>query len=140
MPKVSQTFGGAYLKAEHLSGRPRVVTVNGYDTETVYGEERYVLYFAGEKRGLLLSPTCANDIAAALGLDEMEEWNGHSVELYPEKRTIPDRDTQTEKLINMIRARAPSSGSPATTLAPPKPAPKPATTARRPDLDNEPPF
>ena len=139
MPKVSESFGGAYLKAEHLNGKPRVVTISGYAIETVYGEEKYVLYFVDEKRGLALSPTCARDIAKVLG-DEMEDWDGRSIELYPEPRTITDRDTQAEKQITMIRARAPAS-PPATSLAtPPKPSPKPAATAKRPDLDDDIPF
>jgi hypothetical protein len=138
--KVSEIFGGTYLKAEHLNGAPRVVTIDGVSVETVYGEEAYVLYFTGEKRGLRLSATCARDIAQLLG-DDMEAWSGHSIELYPEERTITDRDTQSEKQITMIRARAPSSGAPANTLArPPGPAPKPATTVARPDLDDDIPF
>jgi hypothetical protein len=140
MPKVSETFGGAYLKGEHLNGRPRVVTISGYDIETIYGEEKYVLYFDSEKRGLPLSATCARDIAKVLG-DDMDDWGGHAIELYPEERTIIDRDTQAEKRITMIRARAPSSGAPAITLAPPpRPAPKSATTERRSDLDDDIPF
>ena len=46
--KVSEIFGGAYLKAEHLNGAPRVVTTDGISVETVYGEEAHVLYFTGE--------------------------------------------------------------------------------------------
>jgi hypothetical protein len=110
MPKVSEVFGGAYLKAEHLNGKPRVVTIDGYDTETIYGKEEYVVYLAGEKRGLRLSQTLAHDIAEVLG-DEMDKWSAGRIELYPEQRTITDRDTQTEKSITMIRARAPGGAA-----------------------------
>ena len=34
MPKVSEYFGGSYLKADHLNGQPRVVTINGWNNET----------------------------------------------------------------------------------------------------------
>jgi hypothetical protein len=136
MPKVSETFGGAYLKADHLNGQPRVVTIDGYNIERIFGDEKFVAYFVDEKRGLALSAACARDIAQVLG-DEMEEWAGRSVELYSEQRTITDRDTQTDKLITMIRARAPSSGSPTTTLAPP---PTTATAKRRPGFDDDIPF
>jgi hypothetical protein len=121
MPKVSEIFGGAHLKAEHLNGRPRVYGINGYGTEMIYGEEKYVLYLADEKRGLPLSATCARDIAQFLG-DDMEKWSGHSIELYPEQRTITDRETQVEKQITMIRARAPAG----TAAKLPKRAPPPA--------------
>jgi hypothetical protein len=125
MPKVSETFGGAYLKAKHLNGQPRVVTIESINEERVYGEDIFVVYFVGERRGLKLSKTCAQDIAKVCG-DEMEDWPGRVVEIYSVELTIVDRDTRDEKAIVMIRARAPSSGA-ATTLAPPpkKPAPPP---------------
>jgi hypothetical protein len=136
MPKVSEIFGGAHFKAEHLNGRPRVVLIDGYDTEMIYGKEEYVLYLADEKRGLRLSNnTIAHDIAQVLG-DDIEKWPGHRIELYPEQRTITDRDTQTEKSITMIRARAPAT----TSTPPPKPAPKQPMTARRSDLDDDIPY
>jgi hypothetical protein len=120
MPRVSEIFGGAYLKADHLNGQPRVVMIDGYDTETIYGKEEYVAYLADEKRGLRLSQTLAHDIAGALGLDEMKDWSGHRVELYPEQRTITDRETQAEKQITMIRARKPGGSA---KLPTPKPSP-----------------
>ena len=66
MPKVSEKFGGAYLKAEHLNGQPRIITIHGYDTEMIYGKEEYVVYFAGEKRGGLLRRCRRCLIAASL--------------------------------------------------------------------------
>jgi hypothetical protein len=110
MPKVSEIFGGAYLKAEHLNGQPRVVTIDGYDIETIYGKEEYVVYLTDEKRGLRLSQTLAHDIAEVLG-DDMDKFSGGRVELYPEQRTITDRDTQIEKAITMIRGRAPGGAA-----------------------------
>ena len=47
----------------------------------------------------------------------MENWVGGKVELYPYEQKITDRDTQTEKQITMIRARAPS-GSASKALGP----------------------
>lgn len=108
MPKVSEIFGGSYLKVDHLNGKPRVVTIKGWGTETVFGEEAYVVYFVEEARALKLSPTCARDIAAALNSDDMDKWPGGQVELYPHEQKITDRNTQNEKVVNMIRARAPA--------------------------------
>ena len=116
MPKVSEIFGGSYLKADHLNGQPRVVTITGWNKETVYGDEAYVVRFAEEKRALKLSATCARDIATAL-IDDMENWVGGKIELYPSEQKITDRDTQTEKQVTMIRARAPS-GSASKALGP----------------------
>ena len=105
MPRVSDIFGGAYLKAEQW-GLGRDVKIDGYNVEKIYGEEAYVVYLVGEKRGFKLSQTCANDIAAVLG-DEMASWPGGEIELYTERRTITDRETKEEKLVTMFRARAP---------------------------------
>jgi hypothetical protein len=139
MPKVSEAFGGAYLRGEQFNGQPRTYIIEGWDTEMIYGKEECVLYLVGEKKRLKLTTPLANDIAEFLG-DDMEAWQDHSVELYPEQKTISDRDTQADKRITMIRARPPST--PATSrAAPPKPAPKSTATAKRPDLDDDsPPF
>ena len=134
MPKVSEIFGGSYLKAEHLNGQSRVVTINGWNTEIIYGDEAYVVYLAEEKRALKLSATCARDIAMALKIDDMEDWPGGKVELYPYEQKITDRDTQTEKQITMIRARAPS-GSASRAIKP-----SGGTPPRRDDPDDEIPF
>ena len=134
MPKVSEIFGGSYLKADHLNGQPRVVTINGWNTEIVYGDEAYVVNFAEETRALKLSATCARDIATALNIDDMENWVGRKIELYQCEQKITDRDTQTEKQITMIRARAPS-GSASKALGP-SGSPSP----RRNDSDDEIPF
>jgi hypothetical protein len=135
MPKVSDIFGGTYLKAEQW-GPPRAVKIDGYNTETIYGDEAYVLYLASEKRGLRLSPTCARDIASFLG-DEMQAWSGGEIELYTKQQTITDRDTKEEKLVTMFRARSPHGGAlvaPAPSGAPPRSA------SRRPDPSDDIPY
>src|SRR5262249_46776552 len=81
MPKVSEIFGGSYLKADHLNGQSRVVTITAWNKEIVYGDEAHVLHFAEETRALKLSATSARDIAAALKMDDMENWIGEKIEL-----------------------------------------------------------
>ena len=112
MPKVSEIFGGSYLRADHLNGRPRVVTINGWAIETAFGEKVYVLYLDEEEHALKLSPTCARDIATALQIDDLENWVGRRIELCPCETKIFDRATRTEKQITMIRARAPGGPAP----------------------------
>jgi hypothetical protein len=108
MPKVSEIFSSRYLKSEHLNGKPRILVIEGYELEDSYGEAKYVLYFEYERRGLRLSGTNAADIAKLYG-DNMEEWPGHEVELYPTKMEITDRETKDKKTIDIIRARIPTS-------------------------------
>jgi hypothetical protein len=52
MPKVSDVFGGAYLKAEHYRDKPRVLTIAGVSVEMVYGEVPTSSIFTNEKRGI----------------------------------------------------------------------------------------
>ena len=133
MPRVSEVFSSGLLKAEHLNGQPFDVTINGWAKEMIYGAEAYVLYLAEDSRKLKLSNMLAHDIAKALGgIDEIERWMGGKVQLYPHDQKIVDRDTQLEKTVNMIRARA--GVSPTATLVPGP------TPPRKPDPDDEIPF
>ena len=127
MPRVSDVFGGPYLKAENYRDKPRVLNISGYDIETVYGKEEFILYFADEKRGIKLSQTCANDIAEMLG-DDMEGWSGHAMEFYAEDRTKRD----TDERFTMWRARAPAGS------AAKLPTPKPPQSS--PPFDDDIPF
>ena len=134
MPRVSEIFSSRFLK---LNGKPRTITIDGYATEVAFGEEIYVLALREEDRAVLrLSPTCARDIAKAIGDDEMANWVGHQVELFPYEQEITDRDTQMKKMVTIIRARA-VPGQPATTTTL---AVKPKPTAGRNDLNEEVPF
>jgi hypothetical protein len=107
MPKVSDIFGGPYLKAEHYRGKPQIWEITGFDIETVYGKDEHIIFLAGETKGIKLSATCATDIADVLG-DDMERWPGNKMEFRAEDLTIKDRETQAEKKICMWRSRAPS--------------------------------
>ena len=55
--------------------------IEGWEQEEAYGEQQYVVYMEGEKRGLRLGTTNANDIAKVCG-DDMTNWAGHKIELY----------------------------------------------------------
>jgi len=47
--------------------------------------EKYVIYFRGAERGVVLSRILAEQVAAATGFDDTEHWPGKAVTLYPEK-------------------------------------------------------
>ncbi len=120
--QVSDVFGGPYLKADYYRAKPQTWTIEGWGIEVSYGKEEYVLSFAGEKKGLKLSQTCANDIAEVLG-DDMGGWSGHAMEFYAEDRTKRD----TGETFTMWRARA--AATPSAKLPP-----------RRPPFDDDIPF
>ena len=63
--------------------------------------------------------------------------SGHEIEIYPVKQKITDKETNTEKLVDMIRARAPESAS-----APSSPKATKSITAptKKPPFDDGVPF
>ena len=142
MPKVSEIYGSRFLKADHFNGHPRRVVVANYAEEIVYGQSAYVVYFDGVRSGLRLNTFNAQDIAKLCG-DEMADWVGHTVELYSDRQKITDRETKTEKLIDLIRVRSPgaaSNGTTASTVSTSSPVPTSVTASSKPPFDDEIPF
>jgi hypothetical protein len=136
MPRVSEIFASGFLKAEHLNGQPLTVTIDGWAIEKGFGgAEVYVVHLVEDPRKLRLSHTCAYDIARTLGIDEMANWVGGKIALYPSEMTLTDQETNLKKTVLMIRARAPAGVSPTSRLVP-GPTPPRKTT----DLDDEIPF
>ena len=120
MPKVSDVFKPAFLRAGELNGASALAYLNGgYREEIVYGNSAYVLdvEVAGIQRALRFGTMLANDIAAALGDDEMNNWAGRAVTLYPFKQKIRDKDSGEDKIVDMIRAAAAPEGTPTRTMA-----------------------
>lgn len=74
---------GKSLKAEDLQGKARKLQIEAYDTVTFDGSEKIVLNFNGAKKGLILNVTNAHRIVANLGTDEMDEWIGKGITIYP---------------------------------------------------------
>jgi hypothetical protein len=136
MPKVSDVFSSNYFRGVDLKEKPVTAVIEGWSTEVAYNEEVYVLSLQGHRRRLKLTRTNADDLARLFG-DEMDSWIAREVELYSEQRPIRDRDTGEERLVDLIRVRAPSSS----TNGSDKPKrPDPVVPLRHKDLDDEIPF
>jgi hypothetical protein len=131
MPKVSSIFSSSFLRAPDLDG-PRDITIAGWRTEYLFGKDDYVLELESEASGLRLTATLARDIKAALdGEDDIDAWIGRVVTIYPSQMKIRDKDTGTEKLVDIIRAMASERDK-----APDKPRAK----ALKKQLDDDIPF
>ncbi len=74
---------GKSLKAEDLQGKARKLQIESYDTVEFDGATKIVLLFSGAKKGLILNVTNANRIAVNLGTDEIDNWIGKAVTIYP---------------------------------------------------------
>ena len=129
MPRISEVYGGNYLKAEDIKGRgDTVVTIESISVEEVDGKKRAVVHFKGKDKTLLLNVTNANMIEELLGTDEMDNWEGSRVCLYVTKVDFQG------KRVDAIRVKA-APQRPQTVA--PQPPPPPATTEL---MDDDIPF
>ena len=74
---------GKSLKAGDLQGKARKLQIAAYDTVDFDGTQKVVLNFNGAEKGLVLNLTNANRIAVNLGSDEMDNWIGRAITIYP---------------------------------------------------------
>ncbi len=104
--KVSDLFPSKYATGADLNGRPVTLTISHVRAETMNPPgsapvEKWVIYFDGAKKGIVLSRTLAMQIAKAVGTDDVSLWTGKPVTLYPETIRVAGQ----EKIA--IRAKSP---------------------------------
>jgi len=87
MPEIRDVYRGRYLTVQDLGGRPMEMTITSCDLEPVgiAREEKLVLQFREDDRGLPLNVTNAKSIQKILGASNTDLWKGKRVELYPAK-------------------------------------------------------
>ena len=83
MPSMNDAFPSRYLSAEDLRGQDHTVVIERYPAETMPArdgadERKYVLFFRGAKKGLVLDKTNAKTIASQHGND-FDGWIGKQV-------------------------------------------------------------
>lgn len=121
MARLSEVYGGNYLKAEDIKDRGDVNVV--IDNVTIAdlgdGKKKAVLHFKGKDKVLALNVTNANMLEELFGTDEMDDWIGNKICLYTCKV-----DFQGKRVL-AIRLKAASNGNGARRQAPPPPDPEP---------------
>src|SRR6516165_7467449 len=118
-------YPSTYFKAADFPDTPMVLEIetsrlekfdkNGRETE------KLVVYFVGQKSGLVVGSVVWDQIAEVTGSDDTKDWPHHHVELYRTKTPF-GRD-----MVDCIRVRAPA------TAAKPKPKSKKKPDDPRPD-------
>ena len=98
--KVSEAFPSKYLSAADLQGSNIRVVMQHVEIEKVGDDQKPVLYFKGKNKGLALNKTNSKTIADTYG-DEMDEWNGGELILFPVMTDFQG------KQVEAIRVRAP---------------------------------
>ncbi len=98
---VSDMYPSSYLKASDIPAPGRALVIARILNEQLRdGESKWVVYFRGEKRGLVLNKTNATAIAEKLGNDT-DKWIGEGVTLTTQKVSF------SGKLVDGIRVTVP---------------------------------
>ncbi len=114
---INSAFPSNYLKAADLQGRRAAVTVSHVAMEDIGDDHKPVLYFVGKEKGMVLNRTNANMIAEITGLEETDQWKGHTVVLFSTKVDFQGRR------VDAIRIDRPAPGSVVRQAPPPPPEP-----------------
>ena len=100
--KFYDQFGGKYWKAADLT-EPRLLTISRFEREAMMGntaDQKWVLYFEEDRRGLVLNQTNAEAIRTAYG-DDSRESIGQRLVLFPTNTELQGRT------VECIRVRKP---------------------------------
>lgn len=128
---ISELSNSNYLSKKDLV-RPILATIARVEHENVAmeGEEeklRYVLYFEGLHKGLVLNVTNGALIAQATGSEESDGWIGRQIVLYHDPSVM-----MRGKAVGGIRVRAPRNqvapAAPVVRAPAPRPPPPPPVT------------
>jgi hypothetical protein len=137
MPKLSEIYGGNYLKADDIKDRGdvNVVIENVSIMDADDGKKKAVLHFKGKDKTLVLNVTNANMVDELLGSDDTDEWIGRRICLYTTKV-----DFQGKRVL-AIRVKAARVEAAKGRAVKPPPEPEPETDPDIPDEAlEEPPF
>lgn len=117
MPKVSQVFGGGFLKSEEIAGKRVPVTIESVEVKEFEDGKKLVVHFVGKEKALVCNKTNAAIITENTGSDDTDDWEGKRIVLYTKKVEMGG------KLVPAIRVEL------AEPPPPPRPAPRPAPVA-----------
>lgn len=133
MPKVSEMIVSKFLKKEDFD-EDRVMTIKGVKLEDMpgdQGQQKWVVYFREEPKGLAMSVTTIRVLEQAFGSDS-DMWIGNKVMVY-----VDPNVTFGGKIVGGLRLRTPKG------KAAPKPAPPPkeeTSAAFTDEFDDDIPF
>src|SRR5512145_823806 len=83
MPLVSEGFPRRYVNAEEIGNRVLRLTIERVVIEQIDRERKWVMYFQGAKKGLVLNRTNAEYMRFEVS-DDSDKWLGSEVDLFTE--------------------------------------------------------
>jgi hypothetical protein len=106
MPKVSNFFRSVFFRPADLNGAPSIVVTFGAPYETThFGKDVFAIPLVGLDTPLRLTGPLARDIVKILGVDEIYDFEGGTVELYTESIKVNDEKTGEPKEETQFRPR-----------------------------------
>lgn len=106
--RTSDMFPSRFLKAANLSGRKVKVSIDRLGQEELEGQKKWVVYFRGSEKALVLNKTNAASIEELHG--DSNDWPGKTICLFP------TRIEMQGKMVDAIRV-APVEATPPATVA-----------------------
>ena len=86
--KKGDAYPPRFFSASTFGDKPRVLTTDCVRKEKFENDgkttEKPVMYFKGERPGLVLGPVKWDQVCEALGEEDSDLWPGRKVELYPD--------------------------------------------------------
>lgn len=125
MPKVSEMIQSKFLRKEDFD-EDRVMTIKGVKLEDMpgdQGDQKWVLYFREEAKGMALNITTIRVLEQAFG-DDSDKWIGNRVKVY-----VDPNVSFGGKVVGGLRLRPPKAG-------PKEPTPPPTDS----EFDDDIPF
>ncbi len=108
--KLSDMFPRKYASGADLNGSSPTLIISNIEKEPMSSqpgkapELKFVIYFKNANKGIVLSHTLAEQIAAIVKSDDTDQWIGKKVTLYSQPMKVAGKDRIA------IRAKAPSNG------------------------------
>lgn len=80
--KATEAFPSKYISAADLQGHDVNAKITHITSEEIGGKQKFICYFAGKKKGLVLNKTNWNSIVRISGQDDTDDWTGVEVCLF----------------------------------------------------------
>ena len=108
--KLDDMFPRRFATGDDLKGKTPTLVIDAVTAEQIrpgpgaQPQTKFVIWFKGAAKGVILSRTLANQIAHILGTPDTDDWTGKKITLVPEPMTVAG----TPRIA--IRARAAANG------------------------------
>jgi hypothetical protein len=128
--RISDQFPSDYLRAADLNNKEVTYTMRSVAIEQIGAdkEDKPVLYFEGQEKGIILNKTNAAAIAQIYG-DDTDDWAGEAITLFSAIVSFQGQNVPAIRVKAPSRKKTAKSGAPA--------APK---ASAPPEVDDEIPF